>query len=148
MTTKESLSCEQRKLKKMKQYQLPNYFKKIGVVLTVSCLVFVLINKPLWDSEMIRMGGKLGMLIGLLMISISKEKIEDELITQLRMQSYTFAFFWGVLYALFQPFINYVVALFVEGEGTTFELLGDFQILWFLLIIQVTYFSVLKRWHQ
>lgn len=148
MTTKEFLACEADSLKKMKRYQLPNYFKKIGTTLAIGCLILVLINKPLWDSEMVRMGGKLGMLIGLLIVSISKEKIEDELITQLRMQSYTFAFIWGVLYALFQPFINFMVGRLVEGEATTFELLGDFQILWFLLAIQVMYFAVLKRRHQ
>jgi len=132
----------------MNRLQLPNYFKKIGGVLTIGCLLLVLINRPLWDSDFMRMVGKFGILCGLLFVSISKEKIEDELVTQLRMRSYRFAFIWGVLYTLFQPLINYAVALLIEGEETSFELLGDFQILWFLLVIQVMYFAVLKRRHQ
>jgi L-asparagine transporter-like permease len=85
------------------------------------------------------------MLIGLLVVTISKEKIEDEFIENLRSKSFSLAFILGVVYVLVQPLINYVVAMLVEPKKASFENLGDFQILWFLLIVYLTAFWSLKR---
>ena len=45
-------------------------------------------------------------LVGLLVITISKEKIEDEFIENLRSGAFSFAFGIGVGYVLIQPIIN------------------------------------------
>jgi membrane-bound ClpP family serine protease len=80
----------------MKRFQLPSYFKKIGLAIAIGSMILIMINVPLWDSKMLLTAGKIGMLVGLLIASISKEKIEDELVVQLRMHilSPSFAAFY------------------------------------------------------
>ncbi len=82
------------------------------------------------------------------MISISKSKIEDELIINLSMQSFTFAFIFGIAYALTLPFIDYFIDTIFNIEKAGIKDSSDFQILWMLLSIQVFYFEFLKRIHR
>ena len=82
MSFKKVSECERTKLESfLDKFQLPNVYKKVG--LTVFVLSFLLLtvikfidSEPLW----VRPGLKQMMLVGLLIISISREKIEDELI--------------------------------------------------------------------
>jgi len=148
MTLKSILDCERKSLKEMDKYQLPNYFKKIGVGLFVVSIISLFINAFSINVFLYREIAKYGMLIGMLLISISKEKIEDELITKLRMQSYTFAFIAGVFYALTLPFMDYFVDLIFQSDKAILKDMGDWQILWILLSVQVFYFEMLKRAHK
>ena len=84
------------------------------------------------------------MLVGFLIISISKDKVEDEFIKKLRMQSYSFAFIFCVAYSIGMPYIDYLLDV-VRGIPAVFKDSGDFMILWMLLCIQVFYFEYLKR---
>ncbi len=148
MNLKSLLECERKSLMKISKYQLPNGFKKIGLGILIISFISLFSNKFLADSEAIRIFSKYGMLIGFLIISVSKEKIEDELITKIRMQSYTFSFVFGVFFSLLQPFINYSVdSIFQSGEAV-FKDNGDFQILWLLLSVQVLFFEFLKKLHK
>ena len=76
-------------------------------------------------------------------LSLAKEPIEDELIVNLRMQSYAFAFIGGIFFVLLQPFLNYGVDLFLTGNSI-FKPTGDWMILWILLFSQVGIFEMLK----
>ena len=145
MTTSSVMNFERNSIEKMKKYQLPNYFKKIGIGIAVLSFLGLFVNKYMPNSEIMRIAFRYGMLLGMLIISISKEIIEDEFITKLRMQSYSFAFIISVVYALVFPFINYFVDSVLDGEVPLFKENGDFLILWFLLSIQVFYFEILKR---
>lgn len=147
-TTSSFLECERKSLERMKRFHLPNAFKKIGIVLAIFSFILLFANAFLWDTIELRWLAKYGLLGGMLLISISKDKIEDELITKLRMQSYTFAFIAVVLFTLAQPFINYLVDFIVQDEGAVFKDMGDFQILWFLLSVQVFYFMYLKKLYR
>ena len=80
-----------------------------------------------------------------MVIAISKEKIEDEMIVNLRSKAFSFAFICGVIYALVQPYINYGVASMVAPEKAVYEEFGAFIILWFMLTIHLMFFHVLKR---
>ncbi|MGN7719576.1 hypothetical protein [Chitinophaga sp. 22620] len=83
------------------KYLLPHLFKKIGWVITVPFLLYGiysyiledLFNLP-YDADSLE--GKfpllgtivlIGLLLGLLLVSFSKEKTEDEYISRLRMES-------------------------------------------------------------
>ncbi len=145
MTLKSLLNCERKSLKEMGKYQLPNYFKKIGIGLFALSFLSLLINAFSINVFVYREIAKYGMLIGMLLISISKEKIEDELITKLRMQSYTLAFIAGVFFALILPFMDYFVDLLFQTDKANLKDMGDWQILWILLSVQVFYFETLKR---
>jgi hypothetical protein len=83
------------KIEKITGYQLPNKFKIIGLVLciisifSISIIAFSLANFKY--NDLLDRIAKTVMVLGLLIISISKEKIEDELIAKIRMQSYNYS---------------------------------------------------------
>lgn len=149
MNVKSFMECERKSLEKMKRYQLSNKFKKIGIGIIIISVVAFIVNKLSIENINLKLTSKYGILIGLLLISISKEKIEDELIKSLRMQSYTFAFIAGVIITLLtNPIFNYIANLISEKQQGSFEGVGDWEILWILLSIQVFYFEFLKRMNK
>lgn len=137
---------EKQKLDKLSNFQLPNYFKKIGWTLFGISLILTLLFKFTEDpSPIISVICKKGMLVGLLLVAIAREKVEDEMIEKLRGKSFSAAFIFGVLYALIQPLVNYFVGVTIKPEPTTYSDLGDFQVLWFMLFIYVMLFQLYKR---
>ncbi len=148
MNVKSIMECERRSLEKMKKYQLPNKFKKIGIGIIVFSIVAIITNKLSIDNIDLTLTAKYGILLGLLVVSISKEKIEDELITNLRMQSYAFAFIVGVVITLTNPLFSYIANIVFEKQQENFQGIGDWQVLWILLSVQVFYFQFLKRMNK
>ncbi|WP_460218487.1 hypothetical protein [Psychroserpens sp. MEBiC05023] len=138
-------NCERTKIEKWSRFQLSNTWKTVGI--TISVLVFLVLigfkfvdDRPQWTSEVL----KRLLIVSFLIISISKEKQEDEMIMSLRAKSYTLAFIFGVLYALVQPVIDYLIHEYVfEASGN--NTFSYFQILWFMLLVQIMFFEVLKR---
>ncbi|WP_420573424.1 hypothetical protein [Kordia sp.] len=139
--------AEERRFEKFKNFGLPHSFKKIGIALVVLSIVFLLARKlfSIEISETIRFISKRVVLIGLLVIAISKEKIEDEMIKTIRGQAFSMAFIAGVVYTLIQPAINYIASLIVEDNNDPLTDLGDFQVLWFLLTMYLLFFYMIKR---
>lgn len=149
MDLKSFMEYERKSLEKMKKYQLPNWFKKIGIGIILISIVAFFVNKFSIEDIDIKLISKYGILIGLLLISISKEKIEDELITSLRMQSYTFSFIAGVIITLLtNPIFNFIANFISQRQGENFQEVGDWEILWILLSVQVFYFEFLKRMNK
>ena len=148
MTLKSIADCERRSLRRMKKYQLPHRFKRVGFLLFAISFIFLFINAFSWEVESYRVMARYGILVGLLIVSISKEPVEDELITKLRMESYAFAFIMGVVYALVLPFVDYLIDLGLKPDEAVVKDTGDFIILWMLLCVQVLYFEVLKRLYR
>ena len=87
------------------------------------------------------------MKVSALIISLSKEKVEDEFIDSLRSQSYRLAFVMAIVYSLVQPLINYGVGTLLNQDD---ELQGFsyFQVLFFMLIVQLMFFWQLKRMNK
>ena len=149
MDVKSFMKYERKSLEKMKRYQLPNWFKKIGIGIILISLVAFFVNKFSIEDVDIKLISKYGILVGLLLISISKEKIEDELITSLRMQSYTFSFIAGVIITLLtNPIFNFIANFISQRQEENFQEVGDCEILWILLSVQVFYFEFLKRMNK
>ena len=149
MNVKSFMECERKSLEKMKRYQLPNGFKKIGIGIILVSLITFFVNKFSIENIDLKLTAKYGILVGLLIVSISKEKIEDELITSLRMQSYTFAFIAGVILTLLtNPLFNYIANFISQKQQENFQEVGDWEILWILLSVQVFYFEFLKRMNK
>ena len=146
MTWKQFCEAEYRRLKKLQNFQLPSYYKKIGVGLIIlSFIALVLLSAFATDVDLMRSIFRKGLLIGLLMVSLAKEEIEDELTIKLRTQSYSMAFICGVLYAVIQPYVNYLFNAQVKMKDVPYSDLGDFQVLIFMLLIQLGFFGLLKR---
>ncbi|RIA10093.1 hypothetical protein OE09_1946 [Flavobacteriaceae bacterium MAR_2010_72] len=138
-------TCERTKLERfLNKVQLPNIYRSIGLVVVVLSFIGLTIIKFTQVSPEWRPVLRQVMLVGLLVISLSREKIEDELIETLRSKSYALAFIIGVVYTMLQPLVNYVVD-FVLGEREVPKDIGYVQVLLFMLLIQVMFFELLKR---
>ena len=129
-------------------FQLPYKFKIYGlVVFIVSMISSILLEIYLEGykyNDLIKRIVISTAILGLLIISISREKIEDELILKLRMQSYNYAVIGAVIVYLTMPFINLaIVASFSsipKMDGSK-----DVAVLGLLLTIQILAFRKLKK---
>jgi hypothetical protein len=139
---------EIQKIEKITGYQLPNKFKIIGLILfIISIISIVAFTFSFENSKYYGLLDRIaltGMVLGLLIISISKEKIEDELIAKLRIQSYNYAVIGTVLIYLIIPFINYAL-YFSYSYTPKMDGSRDIAVLGFLLTIQILAFRKLKR---
>lgn len=97
------------------------------------------------ETEWLKLLLQKTLLIGMLIMSVSKDKEEDEMIISLRSQSYAIAFVIGVLYSLVMPYVEFGVDNVVDNVSE-FKNLGDFQVLLFMLMIQLMFFHNFKRY--
>ncbi len=134
---------ERSQLEKMNKFQLGNQYKKIGFIIAISAFVFMIGRKYIENSEWIKPILHGILLIGLLVISLSKEKIEDEFVDSLRSQSYRLAFIIAIVYSLAQPLVNYGVAV-LFNQNDELKSFDYFQVLFFMLIVQLMFFWKLK----
>jgi len=136
---------ETRKQRGLKRIQLPNYFKKIGWGIAILSFLSLMVNKLSIESLEYKMVARYGLLLGVFIVSMARDKIEDEFIVSLRMRSYSLAFVAGIVYAFVLPLIDYAIDFVRFGDGVEFKQAGDFMILWILMTIQVFYFEYLKK---
>lgn len=141
--------CERERsyLSKMNKFQLGNQFKKVGYTIAIAAFILMLGRKFIENSLWIKPILQGFLLIGLLVISLSKEKLEDEFVDSLRSQSYRIAFILVILYALIQPLINFAVG-FLLNQNEDLEGFSYFQVLFFMLIVQLMMFWQLKRMNR
>ena len=148
MNKKSIIECEIKSIEKLKRFQLTHKFKKIGMgIFLVSVLSFIIYNSFM-DNSFIKHTARYGVIVGLLLMSISKEKIEDELIRDLRMQSYMIAFIGTVFIILFRPLFSLLVNPILAKQKDVFRGMGDWNVLLILIGIQLLYFEILKRFHK
>jgi hypothetical protein len=137
------------KIDKFTGYQLPNKFKIVGLVVFIvsilsivtSLKIYILDDKYHDLFERIALSG---MVLGTLIISISREKIEDELIAKIRMQSYHYAVLGTVLFHLAIPFVHFIIELLLS-DMPTIEGSKDVSVLGVLLMMQILTFRKLKK---
>jgi hypothetical protein len=118
----------------------------IAIVLLSILMMFVRAFAMEGDLLWLKLLLQKTVLIGMLIMSLSKDKIEDEMTISLRAQSYAIAFVIGVLYALIMPYVEFGVSNAVHSGGEAFKDLGDFQVLLFMLMIQLMFYHNLKRY--
>ena len=145
MNLKRVENCERSRIERWAGFQLDHKWRRRGVIISVMAFLALAILKftdtnNLISSFVLRRV----LLIGLLIISLSKDKIEDEMIISLRAKSFTLAFIIAVIYSLVQPFVNMLVFYIIKGAYTT-DSFSYFQVLSFMLMLQILFFGVLKR---
>ncbi|WP_347174005.1 hypothetical protein [Polaribacter uvawellassae] len=146
MGSKKIIDCERSTIQKILDFRLPQYFKMIGIVLFAVSFLFMFLKSSFPEyASVIKEATKKLMLVAMLLMSMARDKEEDELITLIRGQSYAAAFILGVIYALIMPYVEFGVSNLVNSEVEPFKELGDFQILIFMLMIQLMYYHILKR---
>jgi hypothetical protein len=123
---------------------LPVHFKKIAFgIFTLSFLLFVLtISKViLIDEDIVKTISKTGVLISLLLLALTKNKIEDELTSRIRLKAFASSFIFGVAYVSVEPFVS---LLFKDGflsDKGVIEVL----ITMFLFYFIIFYYLLKKR---
>lgn len=141
------VECERRSFERFINFRLPQYFYNIGLTIVGMSIVAMCIRAFAMegDQELLKEILRKMLLVGMLFMSVARDKEEDEMVVKLRMQSYTYAFIAGVIYALVMPLVEYGVSNALKPEGEAFHDIGDFQILLFVLMVQLLCFHTLKR---
>jgi uncharacterized membrane protein YfcA len=99
---------------KGKAVGVPNYFKKIGIVLIVLVIVVMFILKGIHynfdatQKENIKIIYMTLINIGLAFIALAKEKIEDEMFVFLKLKSFYGAFFFGIVFTIIYPILDVI----------------------------------------
>ncbi|MDT0557689.1 hypothetical protein RM697_03470 [Ichthyenterobacterium sp. W332] len=146
MNKESFIDCERNRILSVLNFRLPYYFKYIGAVLVVSFFSLILLKSQFPEHiELMRNIGRKVFVIGLLCISLARDKEEDEMTNAIRLQSYTIAFILGVIYAVIMPYVEFGVSNAVQSGGESFKDLGDFQVLSFMFLIQLGFYYTLKR---
>lgn len=148
MNAKKIIECEQKRFGRLMNFGLPAKFLNVGIAIVLLSIVMMLIRAFVLDGEpeWLKLFLQETLLVGMLIMSISKDKEEDEMTIALRSQSYIIAFVIGVVYALVMPYVEFGVDSVVESNVSEFKNLGDFQVLLFMLMIQLFVFRNLKRY--
>ena len=110
---------------------LPNKTKKYGWILLGVTIVFAVLGMtdvlPFGDAAEKNVAENL-LLFSLLLLAVSKDKIEDEMTIKLRMQAFASSFIFGVVFVIIMPYINYLF------DGEFFVNKGAFELLLTMLI--------------
>lgn len=75
-----------------------------------------------------------GFILGLLFVAFAKEKIEDEMIAQMRLKSMSQTFITAVIYVIVKPFMDLVFRDPIE------DVTGQFVVLFMLLSYLLNYY--------
>ena len=146
MNLKSVQECERKGAQRLLNFKLPHYYKRFGWIAFFLALVILLSTKFIaGDFELLKDILRRLMLGFLFVVVLAREKIEDERIQAFRARSFSLAFLIGVIYTLIQPLINWIAFKIVKPEKAAFEDLGDFQILWMMLVVYLMFFYILKR---
>jgi len=148
MNAKKIIECEQKRFKKIINFRLSSKFMSIGITIGAISIVMMFVRAFALEgnTDWLKLLLQKTLLIGMLVMSISRDKEEDEMIITLRSQSYAIAFVIGVVYALGMPYVEFGVDSVVKSNVSEFKNLGDFQVLLFMLMIQLLFFHNLKRY--
>ncbi|MGZ2369370.1 hypothetical protein ACXR6G_06260 [Ancylomarina sp. YFZ004] len=117
---------------------LPYWFKFIGIGIAILSQI-VNFSIDIWEINIERDYTVLVLILGLLLVALSSEKIEDELSRQIRTNSIFYAFFAGILAHFALVFINYWVGGAIK-EHSSMHLT-----LWMLGIYLATFNSSKNR---
>jgi hypothetical protein len=145
MTLKEIYEWDKKNFERLSRFQLSHKYKNPGILLFAAAFIGIFVFRFVdSEPEWIRMLLKNVMILGLLMVSISKEKIEDEFIIKLRQQSYQLAFITCVIYYMVQPMVSFIADLILNKDVQPFQM-GYVGVLTFMLLVQLGFFWLLLR---
>lgn len=115
------------------KWLLPNYFKMIGAVIALVAFVLFVnytMSSSISETSDYNIFSRVLMAVGLLLTAISKEKIEDERIQILRLQS----FFVSLIMCFAYCIIMETYSLFVVLVHASVTLLIVFQLLVYIAL--------------
>jgi hypothetical protein len=99
---------------KKKYTLLPVYFKRIGIVVILLSFLPLIIVKA-FDIELIKSQKELFktltlniLILGMVFIAWSRDKIEDEMTMSIRLSSMAWTFLWAVLLVVIKPLFDFL----------------------------------------
>ena len=148
MNSEKFVECERNRFQKLISFRLSHRFMTVGIAIALLSIVMMFVRAFAMEGDTLwlKLVLQKTLLVGMLIMSLSKDKIEDEMTVALRAQSYAIAFVIGVIYALVMPYVEFGVSNIVHYGGERFKDLGDFQVLLFMLMIQLMFYHNLKRY--
>ena len=118
---------------KNKGTRIHKHFKKMGIGIIVMALLTGLTIKLLHIEMMptqkvfFKVFSMNGFILGLLFVALAKEKIEDEMIAQMRLKAMSQTFITAVLYVIVRPFMDLVFRDPIQ------DVTGQFLVIFMLL---------------
>ena len=124
---------------------LPNYFKKIGFILFLGSLIFIistinsLVTYPK-NIDFIRLISFDITILSMLIMAMSKEKIEDELTQHIRLRSFAAAFICGVVTFIIKPLTSYIFF----DKYNNFDIQGGEIVTFMFIVYFIVFYDNLK----
>ena len=123
---------------------LPVHFKKVafGIIILSVLFIALTISKVIpVDNGIVKTISKTGFLVSLLLLALTKNKIEDELTSKIRLKAFASSFVFGVVYVIVEPFVSLLFKDgFLSGKGVT-----EVLIMMFLFYFMSFYYMLKKR---
>lgn len=124
---------------------IPNYFKKVGLaVMVLAFLLGVLVKAGTIEmaqhtKDLFKVFTMNGIIVGLLLIALANDKIEDEMISSIRIQSMAGAFIATAVFVIVMPLVDLA---FNDPVDT---MTGQQVVLTMLLVYLFTYYMQKRR---
>jgi len=132
---------------------LPNYFKKIGIGFVLFAFIILIPLFHYWKT--LEFAGNYKqffyvpffdiLILGLLLYSMAKEKIEDELIVLIRLQSIAKAFIVGIFFVIGWQLGEFWNDYIQEIKGSVFQSFGVLIVIICILISYILTFNSMKK---
>ncbi len=141
---------EYKNLMKVLNFRLPHSYKKIGFICALGLFIFLIVFKFVGsNSLLVKDIIRTAILLCLLVCTLARERVEDEFINHIRLQSYVLAFTFAIAYSICLPLITVVLDVLItniRGEGTiSFHETSAFEVMFMLVCFQLLFFATLKR---
>ncbi len=116
---------------------LPGIFKKIAFGLMILSVIFLILNitKTLsFEKEAVKTITKSGFLVSLLLLAVTKNKIEDERTLKIRLKAFTASLIYGVILVVVDPIINFIFEDNFLSDKGAIDILITMFIFYFILV--------------
>jgi len=137
---------EKRRFNRLMQIGwLPQDFKKVGAIVAIVSFICLIMSKFAMDTgpeikDLLRSI----MLIGMMLIVMSKEEHEDERIDKIRNKAFAGSFILGIIFSLAQPFVNFAVEnLFSDPEP--YADISAFQVIFIMITFYLMFLRLMKK---
>lgn len=120
--------------------RIHKHFKKMGIGIIVLALLTGLVIKILHIEMMptqkafFKVFTMNGFILGLLFVALAKEKVEDEMIAQMKLKAMSQTFITAVFYVIVKPFVDLVFRDPIQ------DITGQFLVIFMLLGYLLNYY--------
>lgn len=122
---------------------LPYRFKNVAyglLLLTFVFILFTLLDIVVIEKETAKTLSSSGILLALLLLALTSDRIEDELTLRIRVKAFAASFIYGVTYVVVMPFIN----LIFDGDFIT-DNMGMEGLLFTMFLFYFGMFGLMKK---